>query len=137
MTIGGDYEFFGRPEWQKLRKTYGLNFTETRNYDSSLMYDAVVQGQVDVIAAFSTNGQIAAFDLKVIEDPRNAVPPYEAMVLINPDLADRDDVARALLPLLRSIDADLMRRANHMADRDEDKKTVQEAAAWLDEQIGG
>jgi len=137
MTIGGDYEFFGRPEWQKLRKTYGLNFTETRNYDASLMYDAVVQGQVDVIAAFSTNGQIAAFDLKVIEDPRNAVPPYEAMVLINPDLADRDDVARALLPLLRSIDADLMRRANHMVDRDEDKKTVQEAAAWLDQRIGG
>ena len=46
--------------------------------DPSLMYQAVANGQVDVISAFSTDGRIAALDLVLLEDERGAIPPYDA-----------------------------------------------------------
>ncbi|NIV75188.1 MAG: ABC transporter permease, partial [Gammaproteobacteria bacterium] len=41
-------------------------------------------GEVDVITAFSTDGRIAALDLRVLEDDRNAIPPYDAVILASP-----------------------------------------------------
>ena len=38
MTVGGDYEFFSRPEWRAIRDVYGLRFANERSMDSSLMY---------------------------------------------------------------------------------------------------
>ena len=50
--------------------------------DPSLMYQAVGAGEVDVISAFSTDGRIAALDLRVLEDDRGAIPPYDAVILV-------------------------------------------------------
>ena len=135
MTIGGDYEFFGRPEWQQIRDQYGLNFREQISYDSSIMYEAVSMGQVDVISAFSSDGRISAFDLVSLRDPRRVIPPYDAVLLIGPEVSHLDDLAEALGPLVGKIDVELMRRANHMVDRETNRRTIDEAAAWLREQI--
>jgi glycine betaine/choline ABC-type transport system substrate-binding protein len=131
MTIGGDYEFFGRPEWSQIRQTYGLEFAEQTSYDSSIMYQAVKQGQVDVISAFSSDGRIAALDLVVLDDPQNVIPPYDAVLLLGPRVANDDRLAAALRPLVGAIEVDLMRQANLMVDRSEEKKTAAEAARWL------
>ena len=56
LVLGGDLEFFGRPEWVSLRARYGLSFDRELTMDPSLMYQAVAQGDVDVITAFSTDG---------------------------------------------------------------------------------
>jgi osmoprotectant transport system permease protein len=135
MQMGGDYEYFGRPEWDKVRETYGLRFSSKTTYDSSLMYRALKTEEVDVIAAFSSDGRIRAYDLKLLEDPRGAIPPYHAMLLLGPTIADREDVVKALRPMVGAIPVERMQRANYMVDRDEDKKTVPEAAEWLNEQI--
>lgn len=135
MKVGGDYEFFARPEWTAMRSAYGLDFEEVVAYDSSLMYEAIARDEVDVIAAFSTDGRIAAYDLVVLEDSRHVIPPYDAVVLLAPSIANRPDVAEALAPLLASIDVPLMQQANHLVDREEDRYSVEEAAAWLAEQI--
>ena len=132
MKIGGDYEFFGRPEWIQVRSRYGLDFAEQVSYDSSIMYEAVVMGQVDVISAFSSDGRISAFDLLVLDDPLNVIPPYDAVLLLAPRIAGSKPVVEALKPLIGSIDVSLMRRANHMVDREKNKKTVGQAAKWLD-----
>lgn len=118
LAIGGDYEFFGRPEWQAIRDTYGLVFADQRTMDSALMYQAVASSQVDVISAFSTDGRIAALDLVVLEDARGAIPPYDAVVLAGPRLVrDRPDVITALRALTGRIDADHMRRMNLSVDQ--------------------
>jgi osmoprotectant transport system permease protein len=135
MEIGGDYEFFGRPEWRQIRDSYGLNFRDHISYDSSIMYEAVALGQVDVISAFSSDGRIAAFDLVTLEDTRQVIPPYDAVLMLGPAVSARQDVAEALLPLINAIDVELMREANHMVDRDEDRRTIEQAARWLREQI--
>lgn len=118
LSIGGDYEFFGRPEWQAVVDTYRLEFAEQRSMDSSLMYQAAATGQVDVVSAFSTDGRIAAFDLTVLQDDRGAIPPYDAIILAGPRLArDRPDVIAALRELGGTIDADRMRRMNGAVDQ--------------------
>jgi osmoprotectant transport system permease protein len=129
LRIGGDYEFFARPEWQQVRDRYGLDFAEKRSLDSTLMYPALVAGQVDVISAFSTDGRIAAFDMLVLEDPLQAFPPYDA-VLLATGPASRDARLRAVLsPLVGGIGDDLMRRANMLVDVE--GRPIAEAAALI------
>jgi osmoprotectant transport system permease protein len=135
MTVGGDYEFFGRPEWSQMRDAYGLNFRARTSYDSTLMYEALAKGEVDVISAFSTDGRIAAYDLLVLDDPRHVIPPYDAVVLLAPGVADEERLIESLQDIVGAIDADLMRAANLMVDRDENRTTVAEAAEWLHAQI--
>jgi osmoprotectant transport system permease protein len=119
LVIGGDYEFFGRPEWIAIRDTYGLTFESQRTMDSSLMYQAVASEQVDVISAFSTDGRIAALDLVVLEDDRGAIPPYDALILVGPRLVrERQDVVAALRQITGTIDADRMRRMNLAVDQE-------------------
>ena len=52
LELGSDYEFFDRPEWKRLKSTYGLGFRATTSFDSTFMYEAVKDGRVDVITAF-------------------------------------------------------------------------------------
>lgn len=133
LSIGGDYEFFGRPEWEGLRDAYGLNFTAQRTFDSSLMYEAVSRGEVDVIAAFSSDGRIAAFDLVVLDEPRNAIPPYDAVLLIGPRVADDPILIESLRPLLGAVSLPLMQQANEAVDVS--KRPISDAAASLGEAI--
>lgn len=117
MTIGGDYEFFSRPEWRAVRDAYGLRFASERSMDSSLMYQAAAAGDVDVISAFSTDGRITALDLRVLDDDRGAIPPYDAIVLASARLArEHPEVIAALRRLARTIDGPAMRRANLAVD---------------------
>jgi len=119
MTIGGDYEFFGRPEWKAVEATYGLAFAKTRSMDPTLMYQAAANKTVDVISAFSTDGRIAAFDLCILEDNRGAIPPYDAVILASPRVArDHPEVIRSLQGLAGTINADRMRRLNLLVDQE-------------------
>jgi osmoprotectant transport system permease protein len=117
LELGADYEFLSRPEWRALRAAYGLAFREARSMDSSLMVQAVAAGEVDVISAFSTDGRIAAFDLRLLEDDRGVIPPYDAVMLASPRLAREDpDVVAALRALTGRIDEERMQRLNWAVD---------------------
>jgi osmoprotectant transport system permease protein len=83
------------------------------------MYQAVANGQVDVISAFSTDGRIAALDLILLEDERHAIPPYDAVVLASARLVrEHPEAIAALRSLNGTIDADQMRRMNLAVDQD-------------------
>lgn len=135
MVIGGDYEFFSRPEWRNIRDTYGLAFEEQKELDSTFMYAALVKGDVDVISAFTSDGRIEAYDLVVLGDPQQVIPPYDALLLLSPEASRRREVVAALEPLVGAVPVKTMRHANYMVDRQEDKRTEEEAAAWLERQI--
>ncbi len=134
LTLAGDYEFFARPEWTALQASYGLEFRELVSMDSTLMYAAAANGDADVITAFSTDGRIAAFDLVTLADPVEAIPPYDALLLIGPGVADaRPGLLSALEPLHDRLSGELMRAANRRVDLD--GESVAEAARWLDVQL--
>lgn len=129
LSFAGDYEFFGRAEWKIVKERYGFGATEEISMDPSLRYQAAASGNADVISAYSTDGRIAAFDLKVLADPEQAFPPYDAVILLSPAAAENRTLINALRPLLESISNESMREANRMADVE--KSTPKEAAAWL------
>ena len=127
LAVGGDYEFFSRPEWTALRRAYGLQPARNVSFDPALLYEALARSDVDVISAFSSDGRIAAYDLVVLADPAGALPPYDAMILLGRRTASDARITCALAGV--RIDVDRMRRANAMVDRD--GKTARDAAVWL------
>jgi osmoprotectant transport system permease protein len=136
LTFGADLEFLSRPEWAAVRDTYGLKFKAQTQYQPTFMYRALTSGQVDVISAFSSDGRIAADDLVVLEDPRHALPPYDAVILVSPKRANDAHLLAVLRPLIGKIPVEAMREANLSVDRDQDKATPAQAAAALAKKLG-
>jgi osmoprotectant transport system permease protein len=136
LTLGSDLEFLSRPEWASVRDAYGLKFRKQAQYQPTFMYRALTSGQADVISAFSSDGRIAADDLVVLGDPRHALPPYDAVVLVSPKRANDQRLIGALKPLLGKIDVTAMRAANFSVDRDQDKATPAQAAKALEAKLG-
>jgi osmoprotectant transport system permease protein len=135
LVLGSDLEFPSRPEWRSVRDAYGLAFHKLISYQPTFMYAALMDGQVDVISAFSSDGRIAADHLIVLADPRRALPPYDAVILVAPARAHDQRLLAALRPLVGAIDVDTMRAANFSVDRATRKLTPAEAAARLDAKI--
>ena len=137
MTIGGDPEFFERPEWIAVRDAYGLRFAATRNFSPTFMYNALKSGEADVIGAYTSDGRIAADDLVILDDPRAAFPNYDAIILLSTDAAQDERLVAALQPLIGAIDVDAMRAANLSVDRtDGDKLSPAQAARNLAREAG-
>ncbi|HMA55812.1 MAG TPA: ABC transporter permease/substrate-binding protein [Pseudolabrys sp.] len=132
LTIAGDYEFFARPEWEALRKAYGLQFKAQRQMQPEFMYKAAANGDVDVISAYTSDGQIAANDLVALEDVRHAIPPYDAILLLSPKRAHDGKLTDVLTRLVGAIPVELMREANARAS---DGGSPDAVARWLDERL--
>lgn len=112
LSIAGDYEFFGRPEWAAIRAAYGITFHEQRQMQPEFMYAAIAHGEVDVIAGYTSDGRIVQFGLAVLDDPKHAIPPYDAVLLVSPRRANDAALLAALQPLIEGIDVTMMRAAN-------------------------
>jgi osmoprotectant transport system permease protein len=137
LSIAGDYEFFSRPEWASLRKAYGLSFKMQRQMQPDFMYAAVASGEVDVIAGYTSDGLIAKYDLVVLDDPKHAIPPYDAILLLAPKRANDATLQAALKPLLGKIDIADMREANLRASGNDANSSPEVVARWLWDKVGG
>ncbi len=135
MKVGGDFEIFSRPEWARVVKSYGLRFAAQRQYQANFMYSALMGGDVDVITAFSSDGRVAQHGLVLLADPKQALPPYDAVLLVSPQRAHDDKLRAALAPLIGRLDLAAMQRANLMVDRPDDKRTPEQAAAFLAQRL--
>ncbi|MBX7458502.1 ABC transporter permease/substrate-binding protein [Qipengyuania sp. 1NDH17] len=136
LTIGGDPEFFERPEWIAVRDAYGLRFGEKRNFSPTFMYNALRSGEAQVIGAYTSDGRIEADNLTILADPKGAFPNYDAVILLSPEAGRNSAVVEALQPLVGAIDVAAMREANYSVDREEDKLSFDEAARRLAERAG-
>ena len=116
---GFGYEFMERPDGFKgLAQTYGLSFAEApRILDLGLLYRALLEKQVDIVAGNSTDGLLAARDLTMLADDRHYFPPYEAVPVVRPDAWARfPEMRAALLELAGKINDEEMRRMNYEVD---------------------
>ncbi|UAB78647.1 ABC transporter permease/substrate-binding protein [Erythrobacter sp. SCSIO 43205] len=137
LTFGGDPEFFERPEWKAVRDAYGLRVGETRNFSPTFMYNALKSGEADAISAYTSDGRLAVDRFVILEDPREALPSYDAMVMLSPRVSEDEVLLEALTPLLGAIPVEWMREANYSVDReDEEKVTPEVAAERLADKIG-
>ncbi|HOJ83098.1 MAG TPA: glycine betaine ABC transporter substrate-binding protein [Bacillota bacterium] len=122
LVIGATHEFIPRQDGLAgLQETYGFEFKEAMGMDEGLMYQAVKEGELDVISAFATDGRIPAFELVNLEDDLAYFPPYYAAPVVRGDLLEEDpEVANILNKLAGKIDDATMAQLNYEVD--ENKK---------------
>lgn len=119
MRLGVGYEFEQRPDGLPgLSAAYGLHFEgPPRVMDLGLLYRALLDHQVDMIAANSTDGPIQAFHLTILQDDRHYFPPYQAVPLFRHDALRRwPQIQTALDALAGKVTADDMRAMNEAVD---------------------
>ncbi len=100
FQAGFTAEFMERDDgYPGLQEHYDLNL-DTVQLDSGLMYQAVSEGQVDVISGYSTDGRIQSYNLSVLEDDLHFFPPYYAAPLVRSETLNK-------YPQLREVFAKL------------------------------
>nr|WP_317205422.1 glycine betaine ABC transporter substrate-binding protein [Janthinobacterium sp.] len=106
LKFGLSHEFIGRVDgWPGLAARYGLA-QRPRGLDHGIAYEALAQGQVDVIDIYATDAKIKQYGLRVLSDDRAYFPRYDAMLLYRLDTPRRFPAAwRALQGLEGRIKA--------------------------------
>lgn len=118
LTFGAPHEFLERSDgYPKLQEVYGIEFGATTALEPGIMYQALQEGEVDVISAFSTDGRIEAFDLKTLKDDKQQFPPYYAVPVIRSEvLENHPDIGMTLNRLGEAIDEETIMRMNYLVD---------------------
>lgn len=129
LLAGWTAEFAERPDgYPGLAQAYGLRFGRTLDIDSGAMYDAIRLGEVDVIAAYSTDGRIQTYDLMLLVDDRKFFPPYDAAPVVRLEaLREHPEITEALRPLFGKLTNFTMQRLNYAVD--EEKANPRRVAA--------
>jgi len=131
LKIGLSNEFLQRADgWPGVRGAYGLP-QQPNGLDHDLAYRALQSGAIDVTDLYSTDAEIAYYDLVVLDDDRHYFPDYQAVFLYRLDLAQRaPGLVQALQSLQGRIDAATMQRLNAQVKLQHQSET-QVASAWL------
>ena len=119
MRAGFGYEFLERPDgYRGWAERYGLHFASQPSVmDLGLIYRALVDKKVDVVAGNSTDGLIDALHLLALADDRHYFPPYDAVPIVRRDtLAKFPELRGALAELGGKISEDEMRQMNAEVD---------------------
>jgi osmoprotectant transport system substrate-binding protein len=117
--LGVGYEFEERPDGLRgLEAAYGLKFNGSpRTMDLGLLYRAITQRQVDIIAGNSTDGPIQPLHLTVLADDRHYFPPYDAVPLFSEEAYRRwPQMRAAVAELAGKVDAQEMQAMNGAVD---------------------
>ncbi|USH00308.1 glycine/betaine ABC transporter substrate-binding protein [Thermococcus argininiproducens] len=128
MVLGTDPEFATRPDGlPRIKEVYGFTFGDVKQMEPTLMYEAIKNDQVDAISAYTTDARVDLFDLKILEDDKGALPPYDAVILVKKDFADKyPEIIEILKKLEGLIDTNTMRLLNYKYDVE--KKDAREIA---------
>lgn len=132
LTIGAPAEFIQRPDaLPGLIRVYNLHFKTVKQFEPSLMYSAIFHNHVDVIMAFSTDGRIAKYHLRLLQDDRHLFPPYDAATLVRADVLKKHPELQALLQSLSGkINEQTMQKMNYAVDV-EKRSPAEVARAFL------
>ncbi|MBU3180897.1 ABC transporter permease/substrate-binding protein [Clostridium psychrophilum] len=128
VTAGVTMDFANRPDgYLGLQKKYNLKFKSVKGIDGGLRYKALESGDTQVLDAFSTDGLIKKFDLKLLKDDKQFFPPYYAVPLVNADTLKKYPDLKGVLSLLDGkINDDEMRSMNLKVDNGAQSKTIAE-----------
>jgi osmoprotectant transport system substrate-binding protein len=117
--LGVGYEFESRPDGLPgLSSAYNLHFSgPPRTMDLGLLYRALADHQVDMIAGNSTDGPIRALGFVVLDDDGHYFPPYEAVPLVREDsLAHHPEIQTAMDRLAGKVSAEEVQALNDAVD---------------------
>jgi osmoprotectant transport system substrate-binding protein len=119
---GVGYEFLERPDgYRGWTERYGLKFGKRPSVlDLGLIYRALAEKKVDIVAGNSTDGLIDALGLVALQDDRHYFPPYDAVPVVRRAALEKFPQLRgALTDLAGKISVAEMRRLNKEVDADQ------------------
>ena len=98
LRVGFGIEFNSRNDgYPGLAAAYELSFANVRTIEHALAYEAIQAGEIDLMDAYSTDGKLRRYGLRVLEDDRRFFPPYNAAPVANSaTLAAHPEIADAL-----------------------------------------
>lgn len=138
LVVGGPPEFFAREDGLPgLQKAYGgFKFKENKQLDAGLRYPALEKGEIDVVRAFSTDGQLGSPDLLLLKDDKNYYPIYQVAPVVRMDtLQAHPQIADILNQMATpALDEKTMAKLNWMVDGPDKKEPPAVAKQWLTEQ---
>ena len=132
LRLGLSQEFLGRADgWPGLAHAYGFAGVTPRGIDHGLAYEAIANGQVDVIDIYSTDAKLDKYQLTVLADDAGFFPRYDAVLLYRANVPTRfPDAWKEIEKLRGRIDEATMRHLNAQAELD-GKEFAQVATEWL------
>jgi glycine betaine/choline ABC-type transport system substrate-binding protein len=135
LRPGMGHEFLEREDgYRGFVQTYDLNFAERpRGIELGLIYQALMEDEVDFVFGNGTDGLIEKFGLTVLEDDRSYFPPYDAAVVYRPETLRRVAALSEVLALLEGgLDEESMRRLNRLVD-DERRAPAEVVRLFIEE----
>ncbi|MDP8979025.1 MAG: ABC transporter substrate-binding protein [Acidobacteriota bacterium] len=119
FTLGAGYEFLTRPDgFGTLNAGYPIHWVGApKSMDLGLLYTALQQKKVNMVAASSTDGMLSVLDVKVLKDDKQSFPPYQACYVVRADtLAAFPELKKALGELSGKLTDDAIRKLNYEVD---------------------
>lgn len=124
MSFGAPHPFYERQGdgYDDLIAAYPFEFSATDSFDPAIMYEAVNNGEVDVIPAFTTDSRIGLFDLETTEDDLSFFPKYDAAPVVRLEALEQYPELEDLLNgLAGQISEEEMLAMNARVDVDQDQ----------------
>jgi glycine betaine/choline ABC-type transport system substrate-binding protein len=137
LTLSGSKECRTRTDCKLgLEQVYGLRFKRYLPTDLADRHSVLTKGRADVSIVFSTDGQIAADDLLVLEDDKKLFPPYNVSLIVNDKAAKAagPDLPKIVAQVQQDLSTKVMQELNSRVDLDKEKPAAV-ARAYL-EQFG-
>jgi len=134
LRLGAVPEFLSRADGLPgLRKRYGgFTFKQTKIIDNGLKYQALERGDVDVVIAFSTEGQLKADSLVVLEDDKHFFPAYNVAPVLRKAVLDaKPALAEPLNKLAPLLTNDVMQNMNLQVDGPQKREPADVARDFL------
>jgi len=118
LVFGGEHEFFNRQDgFEGFIETYGIQFKDIAKMNVSLKYQAIGEGQMQATDAFSTDGQIKQYNLKILKDDKGFFPPYYIVPIVRNDVLKKNPKLEETLNMLSGkISEEDMTELNYKVD---------------------
>ncbi|WIL35098.1 choline ABC transporter substrate-binding lipoprotein OpuBC [Bacillus stercoris] len=103
--------------YQDFTKTYGMTFGGTYPMQIGLVYDAVKSGKMDIVLAYSTDGRIKSYGLKMLKDDKQFFPPYDCSPVVPEKvLKEHPELEGIIKKMIGKIDTATMQELNYEVD---------------------
>jgi osmoprotectant transport system substrate-binding protein len=119
LRLGVDSSWLNREGdgYKGFTQAYGYKFNTVRPMQIGLVYDALKSKNLDVAVGYSTDGRIAAYDLKVLKDDKRFFPPYDASAVATNKLLNKHPELRPIIKKLHNkVSTKDMQILNYQAD---------------------
>ncbi len=135
-AASGELVFGGNPDYIELETgfprlcaAYGMNFKDMAQMEIALKYEALKNGEVDVINAFTTDAQLAANNLVLLTDDNVFFETFDAGTVVRKDALEKYPKLQGVLEKLNGLISEAeMQQMNYEVEVDgkEDKEVARE-----------